>query len=221
MKQLDSENTLKLLEDEASRNNCKWIFNPPVSSHWGGLWERSILKVRSIMNAVLLLNEPRAISRDELDTLFKEASAIINNSPLHYAPDHPDEPLPLSSASLLTLKDSPNPPPLETFTNKDLNEYGKLRWRRIQHLADEFWHRWRRDCLSELISRQKWTKSRPNLSVGDLVVVRSKNLPRNDWKMGVIEDAFLSDDGVVRSCKVRTKSGTYVRPVCELIKLVK
>ena len=47
------------------------------------------------------------------------------------------------------------------------------------------------------------------------------DLQRNDWQVGIIVDVFPSDDGVVRSCKVRTKSGTYIRPVCELVRLCK
>ena len=171
------------------------------------------------MNAVLLVNGSRAITRDELDTLFKEATAIVNNSPLYQTPYHPEEPLPLSAASLMTLKDAPNPPPLETFSAADLNSYGKLRWRRIQQLANEFWHRWRRDCLNELSTRQKWTKERPNLCVEDVVIMKSKNNPRNDWKTAVVDEVLTSDDGVVRSCVVRTVNGSYVRPVSELIRL--
>ena len=172
------------------------------------------------MNATLLLNGNRAISRDEIDTFFKEAMAIVNNTPLHHLHYHSDEPMPLTAANLMTLKDSPNPPPIETFTEADLNAYGKMRWRRVQHLSNEFWHRWRRDVLSEMISRAKWTKDRVNLSVNDVVTVKAKNLPWNDWKIGVVADVIISDDGVVRACKVRTATGSYVRPVCELIPLI-
>ena len=143
-----------------------------------------------------------------------------SDTPLYQSPYHPDEPLPLTAAALMTLKDAPNPPPIESFTNEDLNAYGKLRWRRVQQLAEEFWHRWRRDCLADLTSRQKWTKHQPNLEVDDVVVVRAKNLPRNDWKTGVVEEVMPSQDGIVRSCKVRTASGHYVRPVSELIRLI-
>ena len=215
----DYEKTLEILKLEAQRANCDWIFNPPTASHFGGLWERAIRKVRSILDAVILVNGNRAISRDEMDTLFKEACAIVNNTPMYQSSHHPDEPLPITAASLMTMKDTPNPPPLDIFTEADLNAYGKLRWRRIQHLADEFWHRWRNNVLSELMSRQKWTKQYPNLIAGDLVLMRAKNLKRNDWPTGVIQDVKLSDDGIVRSCTVRTNKGLYVRPVCELVKL--
>ena len=187
MKQLESQQTLDTLKREAEKNNCKWIHNPLTASHFGGLWERAIRKVRSMIDAVMLINGSRAITRDELETLFKEISAIINNTPLSNSPsDNPNEPSPLTPASLLTLKDAKNPPPLEFFTKADLDCYGKLRWRRIQYLAQEFWSRWHCDCLSELISRQKWTKDVPNMCLNDDVVVRAKNLPRNDWRTGTV-----------------------------------
>ena len=128
--------------------------------------------------------------------------------------------MPLTAASLLTLKESPNPPPLTNFTDEDLNAYGKLRWRRVQQLAEAFWAKWRRDYMSQLINREKWTKDHPNMCVNDVVVLRGKTTPRNDWPVGVVEKVFPSDDEVVRSCEVRTNKGTYIRPVCELIKLI-
>jgi hypothetical protein len=34
--------------------------------------------------------------------------------------------------------------------------------------------------------------------------------------MARVEDVFTGDDGIVRSARVRTKLGTYVRPVVKL-----
>ena len=83
---------------------------------------------------------PRGITRDELDTLFKEASSIINNTHFYQISVDPSDPFPICPDSLMLLEDNPNPPVIETFSKADLNSYGKLRWRRIQQIAEQFWH---------------------------------------------------------------------------------
>ena len=219
-KQIDSVNALKCLQDEAASHKCEWIFNPPYASHFGGSWERAIGSVRKIMNASLLQIGKRAITRDELDTLFKEASAIINNTPLYQVSAHPDDILPITPANLMTLKDAPNPSTMDTFTKADLNAYAHNRYRRVQQLANEFWHRWRKHYISELQARSKWTKEYPNVNPGDVVILKDKNLPRNEWPTAVIDEVFHSPDGIVRSCKIRTSKGVYRRAVCDLVILI-
>ena len=160
------------------------------------------------------------MTRDEISTLFQEAASIINNTPLYGISPQPDDPLPITPAQLMTLKDSPNPSPIEFFSQKDLETYGINRWRRVQELSEDFWKRWRREYLSNLLSRAKWTKGRRNLRTGDLVLLRDKNLPRNEWKSGVVNLVVTGSDGVVRKCEVKTKSGVFRRAVTDVVVLV-
>ena len=131
------------------------------------------------MSASLTMLGKRAITRDELHTLFCEASSIINNTPLYASSPKPDEPLAITPANLLTLKDNPNPPPLPSFNQQDLDSYAIQRWKRVQFLSDQFWLRWRTFYLGGLQARSKWTKTRNSIKVGDSVIVRDKQAPRN------------------------------------------
>ena len=219
-KQIDAQKCLTDLKSEANRHDCTWSFNAPGASHMGGSWERAIGSIRKVMGSSLLHIGKRAISKDELSTLFQEAAAIVNNTPLYQVSYHPDEPLPITPAHLLTLKDAPNPPPIEYFTEKDVDCYGMNRWKRIQYISDEFWRRWRKEYLATLQARSKWTKERTNLRVGDLVLIKDKNLARNDWRTGILNEVFLSNDGVVRTCEVKTPRGIYKRAVCDLVLLI-
>ena len=168
-----------------------------------------------------LIEHRRAgLTRDELDALFKEACAIVNNTPLYEPSDSSDDPLPISPANLMLLKDHPNPSPIDCFTQEDLNSYGKLRWRRIQCIADEFWHRWKKHYLHTLQCRSKWCKDSPNVGCGDLLILKDKNLKRNDWKTGIVTKVFPSSDGVVRSCLLKTAQGIYRRAVNDLVPLI-
>lgn len=108
------------LKSEIELNHCRWELNPPHASHSGGVWERQIGSVKRILNSSLLELGPRKLTRDELHTMFQEAASIINNTPLWEVSWDPNEPFPLTPAMLLSLKDNPNPAPLETFNQKDI-----------------------------------------------------------------------------------------------------
>ena len=114
------------------------------------------------------------------------------------------------------------------FQREDL--YSKRRWRRVQHLADVFWNRWKKEYLLTLQQRQKWTKPCRNLKVGDVVLVKNDNLPRNQWKLARVEETLPSDDGFVRKvilaigtatfdkCGRRTQEVQYLeRPIHKLV----
>ena len=84
---------------------CDWITwerNPPTASHMGGVWERQIRSIRTILTA--LMKEHAAILNDEsLRTFMAETEAIINSRPLTVeAITNPCSPKPLSPIQLLT-----------------------------------------------------------------------------------------------------------------------
>ncbi len=54
-----------------------------------------------------------------------------------------------------------------------------------------------------LQSRQKWQLSRPNLKEGHIVLLKDKQLKRNEWLTGIIVKALPSKDGVVRKLEVK------------------
>ena len=172
------------IKTEAEKNNCVWSFNPPGASHMMGSVERTIGSFRKIVSASLLLLGNRAITRDEMHTLFCEAASIINNTPLYSTPPNPNEPMAICPASLLTLKDTPQPQPSTSFSESDLDSYGLQRWRRVQLISDQFWLRWRKHYLNTLQSRCKWTKKQPNVKAGDVVILKNKQAPRNNWEIG-------------------------------------
>ena len=218
----DSECAL-LLED--SPPDHEWKFLPPHASHFAGVWERKVGSIKNVLNVSMSLVGARRLSREEFSTLLQEAVAIVNNTPLGDSSASPDDPYPVTPASLLTLKEDFSTCTPKDYDVKDLLAYGRRRHRRVQFLAEQFWLRWRRDYLKALQVRRKWRSSRRNLEVGDVVVVR-ENVPRNCWPMGIVAAVKVSSDGVVRSCTIQlkpNKSGsarTACRAVHDLVLLV-
>ena len=194
------------IEKELPGINCKWLFNPPGASHFGGVYERKIGSIRRVMEKTLFLAGPRGLTRDEFTTLLCEASAIVNQTPLSSISGHPDDPLPLTPQMLITLKEKDISKDPGLYTKDDLLHYGKSRWRRVQYLKAQFFNRWRTEYLHSLQLRHKWLKKKPCATVGDYVMVLDKNLPRNEWLSGVIVEINLSRDELVRSVKVRVKA---------------
>ena len=84
----------------------KWIFNPPHSSHMGGVWERMIGITRMVLDSRLSDKTSKHLTNEVLSTLMAVVSAIINARPLVPVSNDQDCPDILSPALLLTQKPS-------------------------------------------------------------------------------------------------------------------
>ena len=204
LNQLDSTISLAAVQSELVSKDCRWELNPPHASHFGGVWERKVGSVKRILDGALKQLGMRMLSRDEFSTLLAEAASIVNNTPLWDISSNAEDPLPLSSAMLLTLRDGANCNTVDAATETDLLAYGKARWRRVQYLSQQFWVRWRAHYLHTLQERRKWQKVKKSLRVGDIVLLRDKTRKRNYWPMGRISATKVSNDGLVRSVLIDT-----------------
>ena len=186
-----------------SEQHCEFVFNPADASHMGGVWERPIRSVRSIL-ASLLRDLGTHLDDDSLRTLMAEAAAIVNSQPLSL--DNLNDPTslnPVTANHLLTLKSSVITPPPGDFKQADI--YSRKRWRRVQYLAGVFWTRWRKEYIQHLQARQRWLHPQRNLEVGDIVLVKADDVPRCHWRLGRISEANPDQDGHTR--KVRVSMG--------------
>ena len=130
------------IQRELLKDNCDWFawkMNVPHASHMGGVWERQIKTVRSVLTG-LLENHGNQLDDESLRTLMIEAEAIVNSRPLTTDDlTDPDSQDVLTPNHLLTMKSSIILAPPGNFLRADV--YSKKRWRRVQQLADEFWQR--------------------------------------------------------------------------------
>lgn len=210
----------KLIEAYLNKEGCEWVFNPPHASHAGGVLERMIGISRNILNSMLADLGPRRLTHEVLSTLMAEITAIVNNRPLVPVSSDPSVPEILTPSTLLTQKSSTLKATPGKFTQTDLQA---KQWRQVQYLANIFWSRWRKEFLPMLQPRTKWETELPNLKEGDLVLLRCKEVARNEWPLARVTKAYQSVDGKVRKVELVTaKDGskhTYTRPVTEVILL--
>ncbi len=168
------------------------------TSSW--LWERLIRPTRSILQT-LMHQSGQQLDDESLRTFLCEAMAIINSRPLTVDPlGDPSHPEPLTLNHLLTMKSKILLPPPGNFQREDL--YSTKRWKRVQHLTNEFWTRWRREFLQGLQTRQKWTHHQRDSQVGDIVMLKDDDTPRNRWSLARVEEVNPSDDEHIREVKV-------------------
>ncbi|XP_034530056.1 uncharacterized protein LOC117805434 [Notolabrus celidotus] len=198
------------INDVLLQKGIKWVFNPPLGSHHGGVWERLIRSVRKVLNSTL-----RAQNLDEegLHTILCEAEAIINSRPITKASTDPNDLEALTPNHVLLLKSKPSLPP-GVFQREDV--YARRRWRQVQYIADLFWKRWVKEYLPQLQERQKWQSTRRNFIPGDLVVVVDESAPRNSWLTGRVVQAVPDKRGLVRQIRVKTKTSCLDRPITKV-----
>lgn len=179
---------------------CEFVMNPPSASHMGGAWERQIRTIRSVLTSILDQASQR-LDSSSLRTYLYEVMTIINSRPLtaHLLSD-PAGPQPLTPNHILTMKSSIVLPPPGDFVKEDL--YLRKRWRKVQHLANEFWSRWKKEYMLNLQERQKWHKTRRNAQVNDIVIVQDENAPRNEWKLAKVTEVYPGEDGHVRKLQL-------------------
>ena len=111
-----------------------------------------------------------------------------------------NSPAPLAPANILTMKSKVILPPPGVFERPDI--FSKRRWRRVQHIANEFWARWKKEFLCQLQFRQKWNDKQRNFEVGYVILLK-RGSERNKWPMAIIEDVIPDYNGIVRSVKLR------------------
>ena len=200
-----------------------WKRNPPFASNMGGVWERQIRSARSILNS-LLKTHAQSLTDESLETLLVEVEAIVNSRPLTTEIINDVTSLsPLSPINLLTLKSKVVMPPPGVFSKPDL--YCRKHWRRVQHISNEFWNRWRKEVLFTLQKRHKWNKIQRNCKIGDIVLLK-EDTDRNKRPLAKVISVNKDIEGVVRSVKLQVGTSgvdsarNLERPVNKLVMLV-
>ena len=211
------------INDFLLSQSCDWICwknNTPKASHMGGVWERQIRTVRKVLSS-LLRNHAGSLNDESFRTLLAEAECVVNSRPLTTESLQDPTSMPLSPSSILTMKNKIVLPPPGVFQKEDM--YCRRRWRQVQHLANEFWTRWKKEYIQSLQERQKWNHKKDNIQVGDIVLVKDENLPRNQWPLGRVVNTFPDEsDNLVRNVQlyIPNSKSELKRPIHKLCLLV-
>lgn len=195
-----------------SANRLRWNFIPPRSPWWGGWWERL---VRSVKGALKKSVGKRCLVRAELETVLHEVEGCVNSRPLTFLSDEACEASPLTPSHFLIGKSNIYEPdePIQPVsgTHEDLVQRKLLK----DELLDRFWNLWSNEYIRGLPGWRGSDKE-SQIQKNSLVLIREDGWPRMTWPLGVVIEVYPGRDGVIRSCKVKTQRGEFVRAVQRL-----
>ncbi|XP_058809532.1 uncharacterized protein LOC131674709 [Phymastichus coffea] len=198
------------IQGHAASNRIDWHFNPPLSPHFGGLWEAAVKSFKHHLHRVI---KDRKLTYEQLDTLLKQIAAILNSRPLYYISADPNDPLAITPAHLLIGR------PFRFLPEPDFVSVPDNRLRTyqiIQKARQDFWKKWQKEYLHELQTRQKWLTSNTTLTPGSVVLLMEDNPACARWSLGVVEEVHPGSDGIARVATVKTASGVYKRNITRL-----
>ncbi|GFT02235.1 uncharacterized protein TNCV_84881 [Trichonephila clavipes] len=171
-----------------SLKGIEWSFIPPYTPHFGGLWESAIKSAKQLLikatNSVLL-------NFEECSTLLIQIEACLNSRPLTELSPDPSDFTALTPAHFLVGGPIHQfPEPSQPSRSVPLSE----RWNLIQRLRQYFWDRWSTEYLHRLQPRSKWWRTKPNLQLGDMVIVEKEKTAPLNWTLGRINKLFFGPD---------------------------
>lgn len=152
----------------------QWHFSPPASPHFNGLVEAAVKSMK--FHLTRIIGETK-FTYEQFSNILTRIEAVLNSRPISAISDNSNDFTALTHGHFLTgnaLLSRPQPPADEKPV-KIFNLMEKM----VQH----FWQRFRGDVLSSMQIRNKWKEPQPNVKVGDLVILKGKDVPVNQWPL--------------------------------------
>ena len=100
----------------------------------------------------------------------------MNSRPLTSVSDDIDDLEPLTPNHFLIGQSSPSTN-FANITEKNVNSC--IKWKSVQAVTNMYWKRWIKEYLPLLTLRNKWTKHRKNMKIGDIVIIEEDNIERS------------------------------------------
>lgn len=201
------------ISSELSESQITWKLNPPSAPHFGGLWEANVKSVKTHLNKVV---GQQILSYEEFNTVLSQIEALLNSRPLSVLSSDPSEPSALTPAHFL-LQGGFSELPSATIPDIPLNRLS--RFQLLDRMVQHFWKRWHLEYLHNLQTREKWLNASTNVTTGTVVLIKNDNTPPMKWPLAVIEEVHRGKDGIVRVVTVRTRTGSYKRPIVKICPL--
>lgn len=195
-----------------ANQGAKWLYNPPKTPHFGGLWEAAVKSFKHHLKRVL---GDAKLTFEEFSTLAARIEACLNSRPLSAISNDPADITALTPGHFIigaALKAPPEAPPLE-------DHKGLRRWQTLVNMRNHFWRRWRKEVIHELQQQAKWFASNTKLQTGDLVLITDEQQPPQHWPLARVHAVHPGPDGLTRVLTLRTATSTLKRPIHRVVPL--
>lgn len=207
------QETSDSVKEFLSLNEVEFRFIPPRAPHWGGLWESAIKSAKFHIARVV---GNTTLTFEQFATIMAQIEAILNSRPISAMSNDPNDLTCLTPGHFLVGSS------LMAYPDKDCSEIPENRlslYQRLTQMQQGFWKRWSVDYLSLLQNRPKWLRSRNNIEVDQLVLLKEDNTPPLKWSLARVVQVLPSKDGRVRAVRLKTSQGEFVRPVTKVCPL--
>ncbi|XP_031783906.1 uncharacterized protein LOC116417015 [Nasonia vitripennis] len=200
----------KTIGTYAIAKRIEWHFNPPLSPHFGGIWEAAVKSFKHHLKRVL---KDQKLTYEQINTLLIQIEAILNSRPLCSLSTDPNDPVSITPAHLLVGR------PFNVLPEKSVFSVPGNRlstYKFLTKMRQDFWNKWHKEYLHELQTRQKWHDSTAELIVGSVVILMDDITYCSRWPLGVIVEIHPGSDGIARVASVKTSTGIYKRNITRL-----
>ncbi|XP_068200745.1 uncharacterized protein [Palaemon carinicauda] len=203
-------------------HNLTWKFITPRAPWQGGFYECLIGFSKLNLRKATYRCHP---TYDEFVTLVREVECVVNDQPLTYLDVDDTTDTPLTPSHLLYGRTFSLGPQvyLADLTDPAFREGDILRndYLKLTNMLQTFLKRWKYDYVSSLRERhQKSSCLHPTIRRdGDLCLLILDEVNQEEYPLTRILDVYPGRDGHIRTVKVRSANGEYVRPVNQLIPL--
>ncbi|XP_066589323.1 uncharacterized protein [Prorops nasuta] len=202
---LNSSEHEKKVTEFASERRIKWHFIPPLSPHFGGLWEFFVKMFKHHFKRVV---GNTVFTLEQFNTFVNEIEAVLNSRPIILLSSDPNDMIALTPAYYLIGRTFATLPELDLSS---VNENRLAIWQHLTKMRQDFWKTWNLEYLNSLQEIQKWVNDGPVLKVGMVVIIKEKHLPCFNWNLGRIKELHLGEDGIARAATIQTISGEIKR----------
>ena len=194
----------------------KWIFNPPIAPHYGGIFETIVKAMKRALRTVM---QTADLQEEQFRTVVSKCMHMLNNRPIQMVGDIQDlEPLTPNHFLIGDLANAVFPPDLPEEDQDKLDN-------RLKHVAmiqEHVWKRFNEEIVPLLGPRTRWSAEKENIEVDEIVIEVDANTHRGSWRMMRVNKVIPSSDGLVRQVEVVNSEGkTYLRPIAKLIPIVR
>ena len=197
------------LQKYFTERRVRWHFYVERAPWHGGFVETCVKLFKVVFKKLIARSK---LNYEEFRTMVVETEQVVNSRPLTYLYENPKEGQPLTPSKLILGYNLTDLPPIGRGGLSEKHSITK-RAKLLERLLNRFWDEWSECYLNELAERhfsQKQGKEDiREPKKGEMVLLRGEpRMPRNRWKVGVIEEVHKSVRGNrIRSVKVRVPEG--------------
>lgn len=195
----------------------EWQFNKEKAPWMIGVCERLNRNIKSAVRSTL---KARQLTFEEMNNLFIQCEALINNRPLTNVKSASDDEILGTSITPAELCISRTIEVQPTISPKLARVSDFAKYKRERQLIHKiFWRRWTHDYLLSLRKVPTFHDQKGSVNINDIVLIRDDNLNFNEYKMGRIIELLPSRDSKIRAVRLKLPQGSIItRPVNRLAK---